>query len=248
MAVPTKLGFVICGPVSDKYCGTHVNVAMLSALIEPDSMDLERFWALDTLGITPPVESKADTFLDEYFATSISKSGNIYQVKLPWKANHGPLPTNSRIAYHRTRSVARRLAKTPDILEKYNGIIKWQLERDFIEYVPNPEVVIGREHYIPHHAVFRDSATTPVRIVYDCSCRESSYSCSLNDCLETGPVMLEDISALLCRFRLFKYAVITDIEKAFLHVGLDVSDRDVTRFYWLSDPSDCESELQVLRF
>lgn len=34
---------------------------------------------------------------------------------------------------------------------------------------------------------------------------------------------------------------------AFLHVGLDGNDRDLTRF-WLSDPKNPESEFQVFRF
>jgi len=37
-------------------------------------------------------------------------------------------------------------------------------------------------------------------------------------------------------------------KKAFLHVGLDESDRDFTRFSWLSNPEDLESEFQVYHF
>ena len=40
----------------------------------------------------------------------------------------------------------------------------------------------------------------------------------------------------------------TDIEKAFLHVHLHNDDRDFTRFLWLSDPSDPDSEFVVYRF
>ena len=50
------------------------------------------------------------------------------------------------------------------------------------------------------------------------------------------------------RFRYHKYAVSTDIEMAFLHVGLDEKDRDVTRFLWLTDTNNPEGTLTTYRF
>ena len=41
----------------------------------------------------------------------------------------------------------------------------------------------GPVHYISHHQV---SKTTPIRIVYDCSCRLSHNHPSINDCLRLG--------------------------------------------------------------
>ncbi|VDI38544.1 Hypothetical predicted protein [Mytilus galloprovincialis] len=38
------------------------------------------------------------------------------------------------------------------------------------------------------------------------------------------------------------------LKKAFLHIELDVDDRDVTRFYWLENPMDTESRLITYRF
>ena len=94
----------------------------------------------------------------------------------------------------------------------------------------------------------KDSATTPIRIVYDCSCRQNSDSPSLNDCLESTPPELNDLTSILVRFRLNRFAVCTDIEKAFLHVQLDERDRDVTRFLWLRNPDDPDSNLITYRF
>ena len=47
--------------------------------------------------------------------------------------------------------------------------------------------------------------------------------------------MLNDICGLLLRFRLKTVAIVADIEKAFLQIGLQESQRDVTRFIWLKD-------------
>ena len=94
----------------------------------------------------------------------------------------------------------------------------------------------------------KDSATTPIHIVYDCSCRQNRDSPSLNDCLESTPLQLNDLTSILTRFCLHRFAVCTDIEKAFLHVQLDERDRDVTRFLWLSDMNDPDSKLTTYRF
>ena len=53
---------------------------------------------------------------------------------------------------------------------------------------------------------------------------------------------------ILLRFRIHRYGFSTDIEKAFLHVTLDDSDRDYTRFLWLSDPTNPESSFHIYQF
>ena len=103
-------------------------------------------------------------------------------------------------------------------------------------------------HFIPHHAVKKQSATTPVRIVYDCSCRQSPCHHSLNNCLQVGPPFLIDLCTLLLHFRSHKFTLVTDIEKAFLHVQLAEGDRSYTCFLWLSEPDNPESQFTIYRF
>ena len=103
-------------------------------------------------------------------------------------------------------------------------------------------------HYIPHHSVKKDSTTTPIRIVYDCSCRISADQPSLNDCLLTGPPFLNDLVSIILRFRSNQYGIATDIEKVFLHIILHKKDRDFTRFLWLSDATNPNSEFDTYRF
>ena len=47
--------------------------------------------------------------------------------------------------------------------------------------------------------------------------------------------MLKYLCGLLMRFRLYQIAVVADIEKAFLQIGLQSSQRDVTRLVWMKD-------------
>ena len=71
---------------------------------------------------------------------------------------------------------------------------------------------------------------------------------SLNDCLISVPPKINDLTGIISRFRLHRFAVSTDIEKAFLQILIDEDDRDVTRLIWLSDPTDQESPLTTYRF
>ena len=92
------------------------------------------------------------------------------------------------------------------------------------------------------------SATTPIRIVYNCSCRQSPHHPCLNDCLEVGPPLLIDLCTLLLRFRMYNIALVTDIEKAFFHVQLDDIDCKFTCFLWLSEANNPESNFDIYRF
>ena len=69
--------------------------------------------------------------------------------------------------------MARRLAQTPNLLKTHGGIIADQEDRGFIERI-QPQGNEREVHHIPHHPVIKESTTTPVRIVYDCRCRQSS--------------------------------------------------------------------------
>ena len=69
------------------------------------------------------------------------------------------------------------LAKTPNLLQVYSKIIDEQEARGFIGRV-EPIDAQSNVHYIPHHSVEKDLPTTPIRIVFDCSCRQASgYPC-----------------------------------------------------------------------
>ena len=98
----------------------------------------------------------------------------------------------------------RRLYKNGKHFLPYNKILEEQLKSGFIEEVTAvTEEPRNACHYIPHHPVIRESPTTTVRIVYDCSCR-SRFGHSINDCLDTGPPLHNAMVDILLRFRTHK--------------------------------------------
>ena len=209
---------------------------------ETDSLNetLQKFWLMEEFDS----DSIRDPALDK-FKNSVSFSDGRYSVGLPWKTNHPPLPSNYYYALARLRSNLQTLRKSGDDLLSYHKIIKDQLDAGFIEEVA--EKCSDKVHYLAHRHVQKDSETTPLRIVYDCSAKTRGNP-SLNDCLYSGPNLINDLTSILLRFRFGKFAALSDIKKAFLNVRLNHEDRDCTRFLWPANPFDTQSTLKTYRF
>ena len=109
-------------------------------------------------------------------------------------------------------------------MEDYDSIIQQQLEEDVVEEAEEPAQV--KEFYIPHKAVIRESSeTTKMRIVYDPSTRAYDAAPSLNECLESGPPLQNQLWKVLIRGHFHAVAIARDIQKAFLQVRIRAKDR-----------------------
>ena len=171
-AVASKIGYLLSGPIQATRKRSHILNLFVNNYKDSD---LERFWNLESIGITPEEESTTGEMLQNYQKNSITFKDGRYIAKLPWVEDQPPLSSNFHIARKRTENVIRRLRQEPTLLRKYGEIIADQEQRGFIEKVDGriDSQQGSRIHYIPHHCVRKDSATTPIRIVYDCSCRMS---------------------------------------------------------------------------
>lgn len=262
----SKLGWILSGRTSEITNETNEasmlimtygvkvgkETSMLTAVDQsfPLKPNLEDFWRLESIGINEsPVVSDDSIALDKFNETLRYESGR-YTVTWPWKNGKPDLPENRALAVGRLKSLLRRMKDNPDLIQKYDDIIRDQLKQGIIEKVRN-ETKDTTKHYIPHHAVINpNKATTKVRIVYDASAKTKSENKSLNECLYRGPVLLQNLIGILFRFRMQKIAMVSDIEKAFLQIGLQEDAKDVTRFLWLKDKSvlDTENNIEVYRF
>ena len=135
------------------------------------------------LGVSFNEVSAEKDLLQCYISNCVTRDPDgAYVARFPWRSNPPSLPSNFAIAERRTCQMLKRLSKTPDLLFVYNNVITDQQTRGHVE----PPLGQFNVHYIPHHAVEKDSPTTPIRVVFDCSYRQSfGYPC-LNDCLLIG--------------------------------------------------------------
>ena len=94
--IHTKLGWVLSGPSNFNDGGPcYTNLVTTHVLLVDTQLDqrLKSFWELETLGICEPEK----TMYDE-LSESITFSGGRYQVSLPWRQQHEPLPENYQLS------------------------------------------------------------------------------------------------------------------------------------------------------
>ena len=108
-AVHTKLGWVLSGPVRSGNLGnqqlnnlvtTHV-LKCATGQVPHDGLkeELKKFWDLESLGLKTPS-------VYEEFVEKLSYRGDHYEVNLPWKDTHPPLPNNYELSQRRLSSPA----------------------------------------------------------------------------------------------------------------------------------------------
>ena len=178
------------------------------------------------------MENDQNIVYDDFKERLVRDPSGFYEVNLPWKANHSKLPTNEAGSRRRLTTLVRKLTHEGNY-ERYDDVIREQLDQGIIE--PTPIEAKGKEFYLPHKSVIKQSAqTTKWRIVYDASAKESSDKLSLNECLYQGPPLQNQSWNILVRARFHPILFTSDIEKAFLQVRIKEEERDSLRFFWLA--------------
>ncbi|XP_055947158.1 uncharacterized protein LOC129980799 [Argiope bruennichi] len=233
VAIETKLGWSVMGRITDtarSECSSLLVKSMLST-----AETITDLWSLDTLGITDPSVKKSKIELQEaarmHFLNTVHLVDDRFEVDLPWLEDHPPLPDYFDLAKGRLNKTVKRL-ETESNYEAYENVFREWLEEGVIEEVAKNDQ--ASVHYLPHRAVIKENSTTKIRPVFDASAKAKGFP-SLNDCLEKGPNLIEQIPSILTRFRKEKIGVIADIRKAFLQIGVSPTDRDYLRFLWIGN-------------
>ncbi|XP_029670941.1 uncharacterized protein LOC115240112 [Formica exsecta] len=224
IALETAYGWTLTGELR-KYESNSASLMVFTSMMAESNVT--NLWDLELIGIRESAlhksQAERDTEAQQHFLKTV--------------------PDNFNAAKKRLDGTLRRL-KSTNMVEQYNKIFrKWILE-EIVEVVPAEEQN-NRGHYLPHRPVVKPgSLTTPVRPVFDASCK-SGHTPSLNDCLAKGPNLIELLPSVLNRFRCGNIGVSADIRKAFLMIETAAEDRDFLRFLWWEEGR--EEQLMVLR-
>ena len=143
---------------------------------------------------------------------------------------HSRTTLDYRTARGQLNHLVQRAENDEQFGQHYNKVVRFYVEKEFIEQIPNHPV---EGHYMPHHAVFNKSATTPLRIVFNASSKPNEGK-SLNDCLMMRPSLTAKLHETLVHFSQGTHAVTTDILKAFHCIIVDEEHRKFHKFLWLN--------------
>ena len=103
----------------------------------------------------------------------------------------------------------------------------------------------GPYQYITHHAVLKDSITTPVRVVTNSSFNNGGQS--LNSCIASGPNSLNPMLDVMIRFRSYEVAIQFDLSKAYNTLRTGPVEKHLRRFLWRFDPTQSWQEFALDR-
>ena len=189
--------------------------------------EVSELWELERVGILPDDFSPSERETISRVCSNMQKNESGYIVQLPFKDDMRP-SVNYRTARGQLNHLVQHAQNDEQFGQQYDTVVNSYVEKDFIEQVPNQPV---EGHYMPHHAVFKKSATTPLRIVFNASSKPNEGK-SLKDCLLTGPSLTAKLHEILVQFRQGTYAITADISKAFHRIIVSPDDRKFLKFLW----------------
>lgn len=229
----TQLGWILAGKtaLSGTY-PTKINSFCVAIRNRQVIEDISRFWEMEEVDSNANSSSSQSEICETHFLNTIQQnSEGRFIVSLPIKEGmSNKLGDSKAMALRRFYSLERRLNRDSDLKLQYTQFLKEYLSLNHMKLV-HSDADQG-SCYLPHHCVFKPSSeTTKLRVVFDASAKtDSGYS--LNDILRVGPVIQDDLFAILIHFRLHKYVFTTDVKKMYRQILVDPSQTRYQRILW----------------
>ena len=196
---------------------------------------MRRFWEIeeidDSQNSLSQEEQKILERTEKLFGRS--KDNQRYQIGIPWNENQKNLRSNYEVAVKRLKSTEDLLERKPEVKKLYEQNIQEYLRKEYIRKVKDGEEI--SKWFLPHFPIVKMNKTSSkVRMVLDAASRSNGMC--LNDAIDQGPKLQNDMIDILLRFRKNRIGVTCDISEMYLQIELRPEDRQYHRFLW----RDCQ--------
>lgn len=222
-------------PTSLLCCFTQMANSGLEQLDEK----LERFMELDNSGISnrKPWSREQQYCVDVFDATTrFDAVAKEVTVRLPEKDGIDQLESNIGNAVRQFFYQEKKRLLNTSFNDAYVDYMEKLISSGRMTEVPSS--LKGEGFYMPHHGVERKtSSTTKVRPVFNGSSVSKSGK-SLNHCLCVGPTVQPELFDVLLRFRQGAYVLKSDVERMYLQVKVDESQRKYQKIVWRKSPEE----------
>ncbi|XP_044727788.1 uncharacterized protein LOC123291538 [Chrysoperla carnea] len=247
-ALETSLGYVIIGSAPILPSSIVEQPAYCSVVNLSVEDILQKFWEIEEIEVASSLNAE-DVECEKIFTSTVKRepSGR-YIVALPFKEEPSVLGDSYTAACRRLLTIEKRLENSPEMRLKYNEAMQNFIAQNHISKISD-NLPRYPGYYIPHHGVYKVSSSTPLRIVFDASCKTST-SKSLNDILFAGPKLHSDVFVTLLNFRLFAIAMTADISQMYRQIKIQKSHRRYQRLVWRFSKNEPISvyEISVVAF
>ena len=166
-----------------------------------------------------------------------------YQTDLMWTGHHRPASNwkEARIAYLNWEN---RLEKDLRLKEAFHLAVKTWKEKDFIYKTTTNMKESDEQYFLTCFMVLKDEQPIEkARLVVN-GARNFGGKC-LNDYLEIGPNLMNDLSDILLLLRRQKWVVCCNMQNMFLNIKVSPKDRNFLRLFYRPH---VEGDLEVYEF
>ncbi|XP_060881948.1 uncharacterized protein LOC132953577 [Metopolophium dirhodum] len=231
----TCLGWVLTGsmPIANSH------MCMSSLLVQCQSISSLALTDRPTCSV-----KNVQSIAESHFTRTVTQdhSGR-FVVQLPFIRDPEVLGDSKFMAQQRFFNLERKMNRDPMLAKEYTKFMAEYIKMGHMEEAEDTDLPT---YYLPHHTVTKsDSLTTKTRVVFDSSAVTRS-GLSLNDILVCGPMVQPELLSIVLRFRLYRYALVADIEKMYRQVWVAHSDCDMQRIVYRSNADEILKSYRLL--
>ncbi|CAG9137748.1 unnamed protein product [Plutella xylostella] len=226
----TEFGWILSGLCLNNI-NTEIKILNMTTRINKDVDQLASFWELEEISETKKM-SKEDEICETFYEkTTVRNPDGTYTVRLPFKDHKIEYGESRQKAAARLLQLEKQFSRNENLQQQYKDFMDEYLKLGHMRKVNRKDYSKGK-YYIPHQAVIReDSLSTKLRVVFDASSKTSTKM-SLNDNLHKGPRLQQDLTSILLRWRMHKYAFMADIMKMYRYIKIYKKDMPYQRILW----------------